>query len=150
MPETTPEDLFNQFMEQQQRMAESQKINTAAKQPMASTAEGLPITPQEQAALETIRTNTAVAPAAVSSHLPTCPQCGQLHPPVPDGKKCPMAKDKFVDDKGQEVEVDVNKYLTNFKNIVVSQIESKGIKDPNKLFKHLTVEMMKVLEAYKE
>ena len=148
MPETTPEELFNQFMEQQQRMSESAKIDTS--QPMVSTAEGLPITPQEQAALETIKTTNAIAPAAVSSHLPTCPQCGQLHPQVPDGKKCPMAKDKFVNDKGQEVEVDINKYLTNLKNIVVSQIELKGLKDPNKLFKYLTVELMKVLELYKE
>ena len=148
MPETTPEDLFNQFMEQQQRMSENTKINTG--KPMVTTEEGLPVTPQEQAALETIKTTSTVAPAAVSSFLPTCPQCGQLHPPIPDGKKCPMAKDKFKDDKGEEIEVDINKYLTNLKNIVVSQIEMKGIKDPNKLFKHLTVELMKVLEAYNE
>jgi hypothetical protein len=146
MPEMTPEELFNQFMEQQ-NMAQIKGQG----QPMVSSESGLPITPQEQAALQTIKNTTvAPAPASVSSHLPTCPQCGQLHPPVAEGTKCPMAKDKFVDATGNEVDVDVNKYLTNLKNIVVSQIESKGIKDPNKLFQQLTVSVMKFLEGYND
>ena len=154
MPETTPEELFNQWTLQQEKLKEQQNMANAqgGNQPMVSSESGLPITPQEQAALQTINSSTvtAAAPAPVSSHLPTCDQCGQLHPPVAAGAKCPMAKDKFVDDTGNEVDVDVNKYLTNMKNIIVSQIQSKGIKDPNKLFKQLTVSVMKFLEGYSE
>ena len=108
----------------------------------------MPVTPHEQAALETIKTTTAVAPAAVSSHLPTCPQCGQLHPPVPDGKKCPMADNKIKTETGQTINVE--QYLVTLRNIALSQIEKKGIKDPNKLFQQLTVEVTKFLEGYTE
>ena len=152
MPEMTPEELFNAWTLQNQKLEEQQKSAMLQKgRPMVSTETGLPITPKEQAVLQTIKNApAAMPPTPVVSHLPSCPQCGQLHPPVPAGSKCPMAKDKFVDDTGKEVDVDVNKYLTNMKNIIVSQIQSKGIKDPNKLFKQLTVSMMKFLEGYSE
>ena len=45
---------------------------------------------------------------------------------------------------------DITKLIVDLRNIAISQIESKGIKDGNKLFKYLTVEFMKSLEAYKE
>jgi len=148
MPEMTPEEIFNQFMEQQQAAAERAKA--APQQPVQNptTETGLPITPQEQAVLESMKTTQTVAPAAVSSHLPTCPQCGQLHPPVKAGEKCPMAGNKIESDTGQTVNVE--QYLVTLRNIAVSQIEKKGIKDPNKLFQQLTVEMTKFLEDYTE
>ena len=146
MDEMTPEEMFNRFMEQQQKLAQAPQPQIAQN---PSMLDNQPLNINEQAALETLKTNIT-PPAPVSSSLPKCPQCGQLHPPLKPGEKCPMAKDKFTDDKGMEIEVDVNKYLTNLKNIIVSQIESKKLKDPNKLFKELTISVMSFLEKYKE
>lgn len=149
MDEMTPEQLFNQFMEQQQKMAKATPQGIPGNKPNASLT-GDPLTTNEQTLLNSLRVNPGSPPAQVSSHLPSCPQCGQLHPPLQPGEKCPLAKEVFKDEKGQNINVDVNKYLVDLKNIVVSQIQSKGIKDPNKLFKQLTVEVMKFLEGYKE
>lgn len=77
-----------------------------------------------------------------------CPQCGVMHPPVPAGQKCPNAKVE-IKEAGVRDE-DVNRFLSSLKNITVSQIQSKGIKDGNKLFKNLTVELTKFLEGYSE
>lgn len=77
-----------------------------------------------------------------------CPQCGTLHPPLRPGEKCPLAKIE-VKEAGVN-DTDVAKFVVDLRNIAISQIQSKGIKDGNKLFKHVTVEFMKILEAYSE
>jgi hypothetical protein len=87
-------------------------------------------------------------PASVSTAEGACPQCGTIHPPVRG--KCPMAGVKVKDEKGQEKEVDVNKYLAQLKNIIVSQVEQKNIKDVDKLFKNIIVEVTKYIEGYSE
>jgi len=77
-----------------------------------------------------------------------CPQCGNMHPPLRPGETCPMKK---VEVKEAGItDDDINRFLAQLKNISVSQIQSKGIKDGNKLFKHLTVEIAKILEGYSE
>jgi hypothetical protein len=79
-----------------------------------------------------------------------CPQCGTLHPPLPPGAKCPMAPIKVKSSDGTEKTVDVNKFLADLKNIIISQSEIKKIKDVEKLFKNIIVEMTKYLESYEE
>lgn len=101
----------------------------------------------EQAALASVTNSAGPAPPAVGA-FPECPQCGIMHPPVPVGQKCSVAK---VEIKEAGITEDhVTKFTIDLRNIAISQIESKGFKDGNKLFKHLTIEFMKILEEYKE
>ena len=76
---------------------------------------------------------------------PVCPQCGLLHPPVRPDEKCPNAPIQIGEKK-----VDTTKFLIDLKNICTSQIEKKNIKDIEKMFKSLIVEITKFLENYKE
>lgn len=75
-----------------------------------------------------------------------CPQCGIMHPPVKPGEVCPMAPIKTKDNKV----VDPTNFLTKMKLIISNQLEQKGVKDPEKFFQHLTIELMKAMEEYKE
>ena len=111
---------------------------------MIDTASG-PI--NEQAAIASVA-NSAGPPPAAAGAFPECPQCGTMHPPVKAGARCPVAKVE-VKEAGLKQE-DVTKLVVDLRNIAISQIESKGIKDGNKLFKYLTIEFMKSLEAYKD
>jgi hypothetical protein len=79
-----------------------------------------------------------------------CPQCGIIHPPLPPGARCPMASVKVKTQDGNEKEVDINKFLVDLKNIILSQSDSKKIKDLEKLFKNIILETTKYLESYKE
>ena len=95
---------------------------------------------------------TALAPSAAPTPIPTgnvCPECNMMHPPLM-GKKCPNAVVKTMTEESDEIVVDINKYLVNLQNILMSQIESKKIKDINKLFQNITIEIAKYLEGYKE
>lgn len=79
-----------------------------------------------------------------------CPQCGMIHPPLPPGAKCPMAPVKVKTKDGNEKNIDVNKFLADLKNIIISQAEAKKITDIEKLFKNIIIETTKYLESYKE
>jgi hypothetical protein len=59
-----------------------------------------------------------------------CPQCGLIHPPLAPGLKCPLSKDK---NSNGEV-IDSSDFLVQIKNIVVSKIQTKDIKDSKKVF----------------
>lgn len=61
-----------------------------------------------------------------------------------------MASIKVKADDGTEKTVDVNKFLADLKNIIISQSDIKKIKDVEKLFKNIIVEVTKYLESYKE
>ena len=94
--------------------------------------------------------NIAAAPA----HIPApveggCAQCGMVHPPIAPGTRCPMAPVK-VKNGAEEKVVDVNRFLTDLKNIIVSQAEMKKVTDIEKLFKNIIVEVTKYLEDYSE
>jgi len=89
-------------------------------------------------------------PAGIATGGDGCPQCGLVHPPIAQGQKCPMAGVKVKNDKGEEKSVDVNKFLAQLKNIIVSQIEQKEIKDVEKIFKNIIVEVTKYIEGYRE
>jgi hypothetical protein len=100
----------------------------------------------EQAVLSSVANSSPFTPAVGA--FGECPQCGIMHPPLRMGEKCPVAK---VEIKEAGITSDnVTKFTVDLRNIAISQIESKGIKDGNKLFKYLTIEFMKTLENYKE
>ena len=78
-----------------------------------------------------------------------CPQCGIIHPPLPPNAKCPMAPIK-VKSGDVEKEIDINKFLVDLKNIILSQSEKNKIKDVEKLFKNIIIEVTKFVEGYRE
>lgn len=79
-----------------------------------------------------------------------CPQCGMVHPPLPAGQRCPMANVRVKNDKGEEKIIDVNKFLADLKNIILSQADQRKIKDIEKLFKNIIIEVTKFIEGYSE
>ena len=75
-----------------------------------------------------------------------CDQCEKFHPPIPRGEKCPMAKPK----SGEGREIETGQFMKQLRNIVISQIQIKKIKNVEKVFSLVLVEITKFLEAYKE
>lgn len=108
-------------------------------QPQPVTTPVVPTTPPQQ-------TNTAPPVARPD----VCQQCGSLHPPLRPGEKCPNVgvgdtlKDSGVDDAM------INKHLVDLRNILMSQITSKGIKDGRKFLQYSVIELTKALEDYNE
>ncbi len=90
--------------------------------------------------------NNPAPSATLAGGQPTCPQCGIMHPPVSRGSTCPNAPVK--NEQGDEM--DLTKFFIQLKNICMSQIEVKKIKDLNKLFNGILIEITKFLEEYKE
>ena len=78
---------------------------------------------------------------------PLCPQCNKFHPPLQPGEKCPLVT-KDSTPSGQEV--DFKDLYTPLRNVILSKVQSKGIKDIKKLFGSLIVVITKHLEDYKE
>lgn len=78
-----------------------------------------------------------------------CPECGKMHPPLPQGKKCPMAPIKIKTETGEEVVVDLNWYLDKFRDIFKIQLEQRNVKDPDHFMKYVIVELTKIIEKYK-
>lgn len=151
--ENTPEDMFNKMMEDQQKMINARNP-IAPQTPTGQPGEPPILDSNEQRVLNELSSKPAVAntgmhPAQVASALPTCPTCGMLHPPNADGSPCsnaPTASSGNIVD----LDMEINKYLVSLKNIAVSQIQSKGIKNVNKLLQYMTIEMTKILEGYNE
>ena len=81
-----------------------------------------------------------------NGNLSICSQCGFLHPPLPIGKTCPMAK--VTTNEGNIVDFD--KFFHDLKNILTSQIQSKNIKDTKKFLGNILVDITKLSEEYKE
>ncbi len=75
-----------------------------------------------------------------------CPQCGLFHPPLKEGEKCPIAKDK--DDKGNEI--DFNPFIIQIKNIILAKISKDEIKNTKKLLADVVINMTNFVEKYKE
>jgi len=75
-----------------------------------------------------------------------CPECGVMHPPLPPGQKCPNAKANLESITDQEI----GNFLASWRNIIISQIEKRNIKEPRKIFQQVTVVLAKFLEEYKE
>ncbi len=75
-----------------------------------------------------------------------CIHCGLLHPPLQPGEKCSIVPQK--DDQGNEI--DFNILFVPLRNILISQLQQKTIKEPKKLFGAVIVEITKFLETYEE
>lgn len=105
-----------------------------------------------------VNESTPVQPGMIqpsNPHVPAatgdvCPQCNTVHPPLPPGEKCPNAVVKAMTEESKEVIVDVNKYLVGLQNILMSHIDKKDIKNIDKLFQNITLEINIFLEGYKE
>lgn len=82
----------------------------------------------------------------LSPNNPKCNQCGFHHPPLKEGENCPMAKQ--TDNYGTEIEI--GEEITQIKNILVANIQKKGIKDHKKFVRHLIVKLNKHIEEYSE
>jgi len=80
-----------------------------------------------------------------------CSQCGTMHPPLKPGQKCPLVSiDPETSNSSGIDDVTIRKYLVNMRNIIVSQISSKKIKNGNKFFQYAIIELTKALEMYNE
>ena len=105
-----------------------------------------------------VNESTPVPPGmfqAPAGHIPAptgniCSQCDSVHPPLNPGEKCPNAKVKLMTGEKQDKQVDVGKFLVDLRNITVSQVEIRKIKDVDKLFKNIILEVTKLLENYEE
>ena len=75
-----------------------------------------------------------------------CPQCGLIHPPLKSGVKCPMVEHK---DSNDEV-IDFSKLFKPLKNICIHQIEQKKIKNVDKFFSHIIMEITRFIITYKD
>lgn len=75
-----------------------------------------------------------------------CPQCGLVHPPLKEGMSCPMKPIKSI----SGTEIDTSKFFASLKNILISQIQKKQIKNPNKLMNEMIVHITTFAENYKE
>jgi hypothetical protein len=88
----------------------------------------------------------------MSSDSPSFPLCGQCHfshPQLPDGQKCPMAKAPMSQEE-RNIEADIGSLTLQLKNILMSQISQKGIKDVKKLTSYSIIEFTKILQNYQE
>jgi hypothetical protein len=87
---------------------------------------------------------------AVMGRPDICPQCKLMHPPLRPGEKCPNAGvDSSIKITGID-DVIINKHLVDLKNIILSQLTSKGIKDGKKFLQYSVIELTKALEQYNE
>jgi hypothetical protein len=86
-----------------------------------------------------------MGPGSLMSY-PICRECGYTHPPVSDGTRCPMAKDRSP--LGEEI--DYTGFIASLRNILTSQIQKKNIKDTKKFLGNIIVEILKTVEEYKE
>lgn len=74
-----------------------------------------------------------------------CPQCGLIHPPLPQGERCPNAKPKVDGLKEDDVRI----FVGNLQNMILYNLETKKSSDPKKVFQDITLMVAKYLEAMK-
>jgi len=133
---------FNEEMEQRQFYT---NVDPAITQNIPQQTQGENF--REQTIInETIATASGPPPSPVPTSFGRCDQCGTFHPPLKDGQKCPVAPIKSKEGEP----LDLNPFFAQLKNICVSQIEQKGIKNHDKLFQHVILEVTKSLENYHE
>ncbi len=82
----------------------------------------------------------------VGSGVNICPQCGNSHPPIQPGQKCPMSPIQSAG--GQKI--DINPILEKMRVILTSQLEQKSITDTTKFSQFIIIELTKIIEGYKE
>ena len=108
------------------------------------------IAQQMQIAEQKISNNMTQGPPpdmSVPTTFGKCPDCGLMHPPLPQGQKCPSTP---IENKSTGEEVDLSQFLGQLRTIAQSQIATKGIKDPNKMLAHIIVKVTQEMENYTE
>ncbi len=140
------EKYVNQLIKKMKQQNEAMQPIKMPNKPAESITGGS-VGMNEQAVLSSINASTGPAPPAQGA-FSICPQCGSMHPPLQPGQKCPVKKVEIKE--AGVTEDDVTNFTINLRNIAISQVETKKLKDGNKLFKYLTVEFMKILETYSE
>jgi len=71
-----------------------------------------------------------------------CSQCGLMHPPLPQGVRCPNAKANVEGLKDEDVRV----FTASMQNMILYHLEVKKIKEPQNIFKDITLMIAKYLE----
>lgn len=79
-----------------------------------------------------------------------CPQCGMIHPPLQPGEKCPNVALAGQESLGGLKEEDINKFLVDLRNIVISTMQKKNIQNGRKFFQTAIIKLTKELENYSE
>ncbi len=132
---------FNEELEQQHFYS---NVNPQMTQPGMQNPGTHQTPPMDQNLINSF--NPGMPPSEISASFGRCDQCGTFHPPMKQGENCPVAP--IQDTKGNVV--DLNPFFAQLKNICMSQIQQKGIKDAKKLFQHIIIELTKILESYNE
>lgn len=105
---------------------------------------------EAQKVIQSIQNNQPAQPEVTSTMGGVCPQCGLLHPPLQPGEKCPNVALDGKDNLSGLSEADINRHLVDMRNIIISMLQQKDIKDGKKFFQHAVVELTKILESYNE
>jgi type VI protein secretion system component Hcp len=92
---------------------------------------------------------------SIITNIPTglqlCKECNTIHPPLPPNERCPNAGLPQKDQKRFNISDDnINRYITNLKNIIISNLSKKNIKDGSKFFQHIIINITKIIEDYNE
>jgi hypothetical protein len=120
------------------------------------------LTPQEQKVMMELQNKMQASspnmnvksPVSTAPYVPptiqtagnVCPDCGVMHPPLPVGQRCPNAKANLETIS----DVEIGEFLASWRNIIISQIEKRNIKNAKKVFQKATVILAQFLEEYKE
>ena len=72
-----------------------------------------------------------------------CNQCGHLHPPLPAGQVCPMAKPK-------ESAADTSSFIVQANSLIATALRDKNIKDPRKFFGAVIMNIKSFVDNYEE
>jgi hypothetical protein len=83
----------------------------------------------------------------INTTFPFCSQCQTYHPQLPLGSKCPNVKTVISEDN---IEIDTSKIIVQLRDIFISQIHIKKIKNINKFFSYIVLEITKIIEKYQE
>ena len=81
---------------------------------------------------------------AMGMNMIQCSECGYMHPALPEGKVCPMAKQKTP--SGDEIDLD--KFFINLRNILIANIKKGDVKNYKKLLAVLLIKVNKFVEKY--
>jgi len=141
-PQGTPGQSPSNLTPQEQRIMIELQAKMAANNPNMNVK--TPMTPAPNPPQHT--PPPTYSPAPVSTVGSGCPECGVMHPPLPPGQRCPNAKANLATIS----DVEIGEFLAMWRNIIISQIEKRQIKDAKKLFQHATLMLTKFLEEYKE
>ena len=131
---------------------EQQPMNTPVQPPVQPQPVQPPVQPAPQQVMQPPPqqvSSPATAPMP-AQRGDVCPECNTMHPPLRPGEKCPNVG---VGDAGLAAGIDdatINKHLVDLRNIIISKMSSKGIKNGKKFFQYAVIELTKALEVYNE